>query len=87
MVINSDLVFSGLPFPVELQSFCAICLWKPSPGRFDSFVGYDIRYFNSETNAEIVTSTEESEFYKVTAPEVFELGQQDQLMVQVSILL
>ena len=74
----------GLPYVSQVQSFCVISLWSPPPGRFDLFAGYDIKYFDPDSDREIVVNADRSEFYRVTEPEIFELGPENQLMVQVS---
>lgn len=76
--------FTELPSPIDVQSFCVVCVWTPPSGRFDTYSGYDVRYFNDNTGEEIVVNTDESEFFQLTSLDVFSLGPQDQIMMQVS---
>lgn len=73
----------GLPIPSSTLCLCSICVWGPPEGRFDLLPGYDIRYFIPGSDSELILSVDETRFYTLTTDEVFSLGPEDQILVQV----
>ena len=74
-----------LPTPNAVETFCTVCVWDPPPGtRFDQLSGYDVRYTNS-AGEEIIVNREGNNFFQLTSGDVFNLGAQDDINVQVSI--
>ena len=70
--------------PNDVETFCTVCVWDPPPGmRFDQISGYDVRYTNSD-GAEIIVNRKQNNFFQLTAGDVFDLGAQDDINVQVS---
>lgn len=71
-----------LPTLADFQTFCLLSVWTPPAGRFDTFSGYDIRYF-IPGGQETILQAGGSEFFRLTSAEVFAMGPQQQIMVQV----
>lgn len=64
------------------MGLCAVTVWSPPDGRFDIFAGYDVRFFTEDM--EVIENKGGNEFFHVTSPEIFALGPQAAILVQVS---
>lgn len=63
-----------------------MCAWGPPEGRFDLLAGYDVRYFIPLSDSELVVSLSPRTFHEVTSPEVFTLGPEEEILVQVCVV-